>query len=125
MNQVLKNKRVLVTGGSRGIGAAVVKRLSSEGADVALTYSRSPDRADEVVKAAQALGVKSLAIQADSIDANAVVAAVERTVTDHVRLQPHRRRIGRTPGLQRRRDSSPVSVSKWNPPLRFPKNFRE
>ena len=70
MDQSLKNKRALVTGGSRGIGAAIVKRLAREGADVALTYSSSPDRASEVVKAAQALGVQSLAIHADSADAS-------------------------------------------------------
>src|SRR6516225_2002695 len=82
MNQTLKNKCALVTGGSRGIGAAIVKRLASEGANVALTYSNSPDRANEVVKAAQAPEVRCLAIQADSADATAVVAAVERTVSE-------------------------------------------
>ena len=82
MNQTLKNKCALVTGGSRGIGAAIVKRLAGEGANVALTYSNSPDRANEVVKAAQASGVRSLAIQADSADASAVVTAVERTVSE-------------------------------------------
>src|SRR6516165_7464229 len=82
MNQQLKNKCALVTGGSRGIGAAIVKRLASEGANVALTYSNSPDRANEVVKAAQASGVRSLSIQADSADASALVAAVERTVSE-------------------------------------------
>ncbi|MDP9290753.1 MAG: 3-oxoacyl-ACP reductase FabG [Verrucomicrobiota bacterium] len=82
MNQPLKNKCALITGGSRGIGAAIVKRLASEGANVALTYSSSPDKANEVVKAAQGLGVKSLAIQADSADASAVTAAVERTVAE-------------------------------------------
>ncbi len=82
MNQILKGRRALVTGGSRGIGAAIVKRLASEGADIALTYSSSPDRAEEVVKAAQALGVKSISIQADSADADAVVAAVERTAQE-------------------------------------------
>jgi len=82
MNQTLKNKCALVTGGSRGIGAAIVKRLASEGANVALTYSNSPDPANEVVKAAQASGVRSLAIQADSADASAVVTAVERTVSE-------------------------------------------
>ena len=81
MNQTLKNS-ALVTGGSRGIGAAIVKRLAREGANVALTYSKSPDRANEVVKAAQASGVRCLAIQADSADATAVVAAVERTVSE-------------------------------------------
>lgn len=80
MNHILKNKRALITGGSRGIGAAIIKRLASEGADVAFTYTSSPDRANEIVQAAQALGVQALAIQADSADASAVVAAVEDTV---------------------------------------------
>ncbi|MBE8986742.1 SDR family oxidoreductase [Nostoc sp. LEGE 12450] len=80
MNHILKNKRALITGGSRGIGAAIVKRLASEGADVAFTYTSSPDRANEIVQAAQALGVQALAIQADSAEASAVVAAVEDTV---------------------------------------------
>src|SRR5437016_829280 len=82
MNQRLKDKRALVTGGSRGIGAAIVKRLAAEGAHVALTYSSSPYRAAAIVKEAQALGVKSVAIQADSADGGAVVVAVERTVAE-------------------------------------------
>jgi 3-oxoacyl-[acyl-carrier protein] reductase len=82
MESRLKNKRALVTGGSRGIGAAIVKRLAGEGAHVALTYSSSPGRADEIVEAAQALGVRSLAIKADSADAKAVVGAVEHTVAE-------------------------------------------
>jgi 3-oxoacyl-[acyl-carrier protein] reductase len=81
MNQTLKNQCALVTGGSRGIGAAIVKRLASEGANVALTYSNSPERANAVVQAAQAFGVHALAIQADSADAEAVIAAVERTAS--------------------------------------------
>lgn len=80
MNPRLKEKRALVTGGGRGIGAAIVKRLAREGADVALTYVGKPDQASETVKAAQAFGRKALAVQADSADAKAVVAAVERTV---------------------------------------------
>ncbi len=82
MNLTLKNKRVLVTGGSRGIGAAIVKRLANEGADVAFTYSSSPDKANDVVNAVQLLGRKAVAIQADSADASAVVSAVERTVSE-------------------------------------------
>ncbi len=82
MNQSLKNKCALVTGGSRGIGAAIVKRLARDGAHVALTYSSSPEKAAEIVQAAQAFGVKSVAIRADSADAAAVTAAVERTVAE-------------------------------------------
>ena len=82
MSQQLEHKRALVTGGSRGIGAAIVRRLAREGAHVALTYVSRPDQAEATVKAAQALGVKALAIQADSADAAALVAAVERTVQD-------------------------------------------
>lgn len=82
MNLTLQNRRALVTGGSRGIGAAIVKRLAREGARVALTYVSKPDQANETVKAAQALGVRAIAIQADSADPEAVVAAVERTVAE-------------------------------------------
>lgn len=82
MSHQLENKRALVTGGSRGIGAAIVKRLAREGAHVALTYVSKPDQAYATVKAAQVLGVKALAIQADSADPKAVVAAVEQTVRE-------------------------------------------
>lgn len=82
MNFPLENKRALVTGGSRGIGAAIVKRLARDGAQVALTYVSKPEQAQATAKAAQALGVKALAIQADSADPKAVVAAVERTVEE-------------------------------------------
>ncbi len=82
MTKTLTGKVALVTGGSRGIGAAIVKRLAREGAHVALTYVRKPELADETVQAAQALGVKAVAIQADNTDAGAVVAAVERTVRE-------------------------------------------
>jgi len=59
-----------------------VKRLASEGANVALTYSSSPERAGEIVKQAESLGVKGLSIQADSGDVKAVIAAVEKTVAE-------------------------------------------
>ena len=80
MTEKLAGKVALITGGSRGIGAAIVKRLASEGADVAFTYTSSPDRANEIAQAAEALGIRALTIQADSVDASAVVAAVEQTV---------------------------------------------
>ena len=82
MSRQLENKRALVTGGSRGIGAAIVRRLAREGAHVALTYVSNPDLAYETVKAAQTFGVKALTIQADSADDTARVAAVERTVRE-------------------------------------------
>lgn len=82
MSRQLENKRALVTGGSRGIGAAIVTRLAREGADVAFTYVSRPDRADEAVKAVLQSGVKALAIKADSADADAVIGAVENTVRE-------------------------------------------
>jgi 3-oxoacyl-[acyl-carrier protein] reductase len=78
MNHSLMGKRALVTGGSRGIGAAIVRRLAQEGAEVAFTYASSPERAQAVAKEAEAFGVRALAIQADSAKADAVIGAIER-----------------------------------------------
>jgi NAD(P)-dependent dehydrogenase (short-subunit alcohol dehydrogenase family) len=82
MTQQLQGKRALVTGGSRGIGAAIVKRLAGEGAHVALTYVSKPDQANETAKAARALGVQAIVIQADNAGPKAVAGAVERTVRE-------------------------------------------
>lgn len=82
----LAGKAALVTGGSRGIGAAVAKRLAREGADVALTYLSAADRAKSVVKEIEAEGRRGIAIRANSADPAAVVAAVERTVAEFGRL---------------------------------------
>ena len=82
MSVTLRDKRALVTGGSRGIGAAIVKRLAREGAHVALTYVSKPDEANKTAAAAQDLGVRAVAIQADSADAKAVAAAVDRTARE-------------------------------------------
>lgn len=82
----LKGKVALVTGGSRGIGSAIARRLAAEGAQVALTYSQSPDRAAEVVRQIEADGGHAVAILADNLDADAVEAAVERTVERFGRL---------------------------------------
>ncbi|AVC48024.1 NAD dependent epimerase/dehydratase family protein [Rhizobium leguminosarum bv. viciae] len=73
----LAGKRALVTGGSRGIGAAIVLALADKGADVAITYERSADRAAEVVRAIERKGRKALAIQADSADPAAVKRSVD------------------------------------------------
>lgn len=82
MAKTLEGKKALVTGGSRGIGAAIVERLAREGADVALTYVSKPDAAEAVVQGAQRYGGRAIAIQADSADAAAVAAAVEKTYAE-------------------------------------------
>ncbi len=73
----LLGKKALVTGGSRGIGAATALRLAQEGADVALTYERSRDKAEAVAAQIRALGRKAVALQADNADPAAVKAAVD------------------------------------------------
>jgi 3-oxoacyl-[acyl-carrier protein] reductase len=82
----LANKVALVTGGSRGIGAAVALRLAADGANVAITYAKDAKAASAVVKAIERAGQKAIAIQADAADADAVAAAVERTVATFGRL---------------------------------------
>lgn len=76
----LTGKIALVTGGSRSIGAAIARRLAADGAAVALTYSASPEKAAEVVRAIEAEGGRALAIAADAGDPAAVRAAVASTV---------------------------------------------
>lgn len=73
----LAGKRALVTGASRGIGAAIAVALAEKGADVAITYERSAGRAAEVVRAIEGKGRRGFAIQADSADPAAVKRSVE------------------------------------------------
>src|SRR6266446_10467063 len=82
----LANKVALVTGGSRGIGAAIAQRLATDGANVAITYAKDAKAASAVVKEIELAGRKAIAIQADATDAGAVAAAVEKTVATLGRL---------------------------------------
>jgi len=82
MAKKLEGKFALVTGASRGIGAAIAKHLASEGASVAITYARDASSAASVVKTIEAAGGKAIAIQADAVDAKAITGAVTKTVSE-------------------------------------------
>src|SRR6266704_686365 len=84
--QKLAGKVAIVTGGSRGIGGAITKRLAADGASVAFTYAKGADAAASVVKEIERGGGKAIAIQADAADAKAVKAAVEKAVATFGRL---------------------------------------
>jgi len=84
MSKKLEGKIALITGGSRGIGAAIAKRLAADGANVTITYTKGADAAASVVKEIERAGGKAIAIQADAADASK--AAVEKTVATFGRL---------------------------------------
>lgn len=82
----LQGKAALVTGGSRGIGAAIASRLARDGADVAITYVAAREKADAVVSEIQSHGGRAIAIQADSADAQAAARSVEQAADAFGRL---------------------------------------
>ncbi len=88
MNKMESGSRpaAIVFGGSRGIGAAIVRRLAQDGMDVALTFVSSEQQANEVATQARALGVRAIAICADSADPGAIGAAVAQTAAEFGRL---------------------------------------
>jgi 3-oxoacyl-[acyl-carrier protein] reductase len=86
MTHPLNEKVALVTGGSRGIGAAIAKRLAADGAKVAITYAKDASSASAVVQAIERAGGKAVAIQADAAAPEAVKNAVDKTVATFGRL---------------------------------------
>ncbi len=77
----LNGKRALVTGGSRGIGAAIARALAENGADVAFTFQRSAEKAEELADLIRSLGRRAIAIEADSADPAAITRAVGEAVS--------------------------------------------
>jgi NAD(P)-dependent dehydrogenase (short-subunit alcohol dehydrogenase family) len=86
MIKPLKGQNIIVTGGSRGIGAAIVRRLAYDGANLAFTYSRSADEARELAQALTKEGVRAKAYQADAAEPQAMPALIDRFIEDFTRL---------------------------------------
>src|ERR1700731_2398141 len=81
LHQTLTNKVAIVFGGSRGIGAAIARRLATDGADVALTYVSSSEKAMAVAASIESTGRKALALKADSADSSAIQGAVKKAMS--------------------------------------------
>ncbi|GGI54735.1 3-oxoacyl-ACP reductase family protein [Oxalicibacterium solurbis] len=86
VQQVLAGKVAFIQGGSRGIGAAIARRLARDGAAVALTYMSSPDKAQQVVKEIVDAGGRALAIQADSSTPDAIRTAIDQAAATFGRI---------------------------------------
>lgn len=86
MSKPLQGKVAIVTGGARGIGAAIARRLAADGAHVALTYQSSSSVAEMLVADIVAAGGSAQAIRSDAADPAAIVAAVNKVVATHGRI---------------------------------------
>ncbi len=86
MSGQLKGKVALVTGGSRGLGAVTAQALADQGADVAISYVASAEKAEAVVQALRARGVRAVAIRSDQADMSAAVPLVEKVIAEFGRL---------------------------------------
>ena len=86
MSNALKGKVALVTGGSRGLGAAIAEALAAQGADVAISYVASAEKAEAVVEKLKAAGVRALAIKSDQADMAAAKPLVEQVMAHFGKL---------------------------------------
>jgi len=86
MTKSLAGKVALITGGSRGLGAATAEAFAEQGADVAISYVSSPEKAEAVVEKLKAKGVRALAIKSDQADLDAAKPLVEAVVTHFGKL---------------------------------------
>ncbi|MBX4957334.1 SDR family oxidoreductase [Rhizobium lentis] len=86
MSEILKGKVVLVTGGSRGLGAATAEAFADQGADVAISYAASADKAAAVVEKLRAKGVRAIAVKSDQADLASAKPLIDRVIAEFGRL---------------------------------------
>jgi len=86
VEKILKGKVALVTGGSRGLGTAIAQALADQGADVAISYVSSSEKADAVVQSLKARGVQAIAVQSDQADLSAAKPLIDKVVAHFGKL---------------------------------------